>query len=106
MTANPYDQACRYLAKLEPAAFLGWLLGLKPAAFRFRPWLDARRVRFPGEPERTCDTVAFLEHVGDGQQPWAVAVEFQTEPDPTMFGRLLGYLGGLWLEERPSDTRG
>ncbi len=106
MTANPYDQACRYLAKLEPAAFLAWLLGLEPASFRFRRWLDARRVRFPGEPDRTCDTVAFVEHVAAGQQPWAMPVEFQIEPDPDMFGRLLGYLGVLWLEERPSETRG
>ncbi len=106
MTANPYDQACRYLAKLEPAAFLAWLLGLERASFRFRRWLDARRVRFPGEPDRTCDTVAFLEHVAAGQQPWAMPVEFQIEPDPDMFGRLLGYLGVLWLEERPSETRG
>ena len=106
MASNPYDQECRYLAKLEPAPFLAWLLDLAPTAFHFRRWLDTRRVRFPGEPERTCDTVACIENVAAGQQPWAVPIEFQIEPDPEMFGRLLGYLGELWLEERPSDTRG
>lgn len=33
-------------------------------------------------------------------------VEFQIEPDPEMFGRGLGYLGGLWREIRPSLHRG
>ena len=36
MSGNPYDQACRYLAKREPAAFVGWLLRLRAAAFVFR----------------------------------------------------------------------
>ncbi len=33
-------------------------------------------------------------------------VEFQTQPDPEMFGRLLGYLTGLWLMLRPDDEQG
>src|SRR5260370_35248914 len=106
MSSNPYDQACPYLAKLEPAAFLAWLLGLSPASFHFRRWLDARRVRFPGEPERTCDTVAFLENLSAGRQPWALAIEFQIEPDPHVFGRLLGHLGGRCAEGPPSVTPG
>ena len=106
MSTNPFDQACRYLAKSEPVAFLAWLLELRPEQFRFRGWIDARRLNFPGEPDRTCDTVAFLENVEAGGEPWAVLVEFQTEPDAEMFGRLLGYLSGLWLELRPSDNPG
>src|SRR4051812_7170501 len=103
MSANPFDQASRYLAKLDPSSFLGWLLGLPPDAFRFRRWLDARQVRFPGEPDRTCDTVAVVEDLRRNNLPWAIPVEFQIAPDSEMFGRLLGYLGGLWLEVRPSD---
>lgn len=106
MSPNPFDQACRYLAKLEPALFLAWLLRLSPREFRFARWLDARHARFPGEPERTCDTVAFLEDLAQGFLPWAVPIEFQIEPDAEMFGRLLVYLGLLWLQERPSPERG
>jgi hypothetical protein len=84
VSANPFDQAARYLMKQEPAAMLGWLLGVEPGAFRFRRWLDARQARFPGEPDRTCDTVAWLEDPTGGGLPWAVPVEFQIEPDATM----------------------
>ncbi len=105
-SSNPFDQAGRYLAKLEPALFLAWLLRLTPAQLRFRRWLNARRVRFPGEPDRTCDTVALLEDLGQGGLPWAVPIEFETRPRASMFGRLLGYLGALWLEMRPSRERG
>jgi hypothetical protein len=40
---NPFDQAGRYLAKLEPAAFLAWLPRLTLEQFRFRRWLNVRR---------------------------------------------------------------
>ncbi len=106
MAANPYDQASRYLAKLDPPPFLAWLLRLRREALAFRRWLDARLVRFPGEPDRTCDTVAFLEDVAAGGVPWALVLEFQIEPDALMFGRLLGYAGSLWLELKPSPERG
>ena len=66
MSPNQYDQACRFLAKMEPEVFIGWLLHLLPDSFRFRVWIDARRLRFPGEPDRTCDTVAFLENLDAG----------------------------------------
>src|SRR6185369_14906523 len=38
--------------------------------------------------------------------PWAVAVEFSLEPDDTMFGRLLEYLGRLWREQPPPEAPG
>ncbi|AMV23026.1 hypothetical protein VT84_01350 [Gemmata sp. SH-PL17] len=38
--------------------------------------------------------------------PWVIAIEFQTKPDPEMFGRLVGYLSGLWLERKPDTERG
>ena len=106
MSGNFYDQGSRYLAKQEPEAFLAWLLGLSPDRFAFRGWIDARRVRFPGEPDRTCDTVAFLENLAAGSEPWALPVEFQIEPDVDMFPRMLGYLEALGQEKRPSETRG
>jgi hypothetical protein len=106
MPPNPFDQACRYLAKLDSIAFMAWLLGLLPTRFGFRRWLDTRLVRFPGEPDRTCDTVAFLEDLTAGHVPWAVVLEFQIEPDPLMFGRLLGYFSPLWLELKPGEERG
>ena len=69
MASNPFDQACRYLARLEPAPFLAWLLGIAPDRLKFRGWLDTRTVRFPGDPELTCDTIAHLEDRAANQQP-------------------------------------
>jgi hypothetical protein len=106
VSSNPFDQASRYLVKLDPPGLLGWLLRLSADQLRFRGWLDARRITFPGEPDRACDTVAVLEDVLRGGVPWALPVEFQIEPDPLMFGRLLGYLGPLWVELKPSEERG
>lgn len=71
MAANPFDQACRYLTKLAPEELLWWLIGADPGRVLFRRWLDTRLIRFPGEPERTCDTVAFVEQIEAGHLPWA-----------------------------------
>jgi hypothetical protein len=106
MAQNPFDQGCRYLVKMEPVGMLLWLLRLRPEQVHFHGWLDTRRLSFPGEPDRICDTVAFLEDVARGGVPWAVPVEFQIEPDALMFGRLLGYLGSVWVELKPSAERG
>ncbi len=96
---NPFDKASRYAACLDPAGFLIWLLG---CPVTFRAWLNARTLTFPGQPDRTCDTVAHL--LDDRGWSWAMPVEFQLRPEPDMFGRLLGYLGPLWLEQRPAGT--
>lgn len=106
MPVNPFDKASRFAAKLDAHAFLCWLLGPPPEALVFRKWLDTRGLPFPGDPDRTGDTVAHLENAAEHGVPWAVAVEFQTVPDPEMFGRLLGYLSGLWHALRPDDERG
>jgi len=106
MPKNVFDQAARYTARLDPAGFLGWALGLPSAAFAFREWLDTRHVPFPGGEDRTGDTVARVDHVATNGTPWAVAVEFQLEPHPLMFGRMLVYLGGLWLGVKPDTERG
>lgn len=101
MTANPFDQGARYTAKLDPPGFLGWLLpGLPPSA-KYHDWLDTRSIPFPGDPDRICDTVAAIREGPKTPVWWAMPIELQTRPDPALFGRLLEYLGRLWLELRP-----
>lgn len=106
MAQNVYDQASRYLAKRDPSGMLCWLLKVSPQEMVFRRWLDTRLIPFPGEPDRFCDTVAFLEDIQSGHVPWAALLEFQLEPDALMFGRALSYIGQLWLEIKPADERG
>lgn len=101
MTANPFDQASRYTGKLAPPGFLDWLLpGVRTVA-DYRGWLDTRTIPFPGEPDRVCDTVAGLVEHADPAAWWALPIEFQSRPDPELFGRLLEYLARLWRELRP-----
>jgi hypothetical protein len=106
MPVNHFDQASRFAAKLDTAAFLGWLLNLTSEQFAFAGWLDTRGVPFPGATDRVSDTVARIERADQHGVPWAIAVEFQSQPDPTMFGRMLGYLSGLWLNCKPDAERG
>ena len=106
MPQNVFDQASRFAAKMDSPAFLGWLFRLPPERFVFRGWLDTRAVPIPGDRDRTNDTVARLERPTGDQPPWAVAVEFQTAPDPEMFGRLADYLSVLWRHLRPDAERG
>ena len=82
------------------------MLKLTPDQLAFRRWLDTRLLRFPGEPDRTCDTVAHVEDLKAGGVPWVQVLEFQIAPDPLMFGRLLGYFGPLWVEYKPAPERG
>ncbi len=103
---NVYDQAARFLLHLDPEALLLWLLRATPEEVAFVRWLDARHVAWPGGPERTSDTVAWLLDRTANDRPWAVAAETQVVPDPEMFGRLLEYLGSLCRQARPSDLPG
>jgi hypothetical protein len=105
MPINRYDQASRYAAKLDAVGFLGWLLRDEPDDLRFRAWLDTRTLPFPGDPERICDTVAWLGDA-DPAVEWAVPIEFCLKPDGSLFGRFLVYLGQLWLEVRPTRAGG
>src|SRR4051812_8942355 len=100
-----YDQACRFLLHLDAAVLL-WLLGLTAREVEFDSWLDTRGLPWPGQPDRTCDTVAYLRDLSDNGRPWAQVAEFQTDPDPLMFGRVLEYLGAAWRQLRPSGERG
>ena len=101
MTPNPFDQGARYVAKLDPPSFLRWLIPGLDSSVTFHGWLDTRSVPFPGAGDRTCDTVAALSDSTNTATWWALPVEFQTRPDAQLFGRLLEYLGRLWLELRP-----
>ena len=100
-----FDQAARYTAKLDPPEFLRWLLpGLDPA-LAFQGWVDARTLPFPGERDRTCDTVAELLDATHSDRPWALVVELQSEPDPEILDRLLEYIVRLRREVRQGPDR-
>src|SRR5262249_56603993 len=105
MPPNRFDQASRYAAKLDAVGFLSWLLREDAAELRFRLWLDTRTLPFPGDPERTCDTVAWLGDA-DPAVEWALVLVFCLEPVSELFGRLLIYLCQLWGKKRPTDARG
>jgi hypothetical protein len=99
-----FDQAARYTAKLDPSAFLRWLLGLN-APLAFQGWLDTRTLPFPGEPDRTCDTVAELLDATHPGRLWALVVEIQSEPDAEILDRLLEYMIRLRREVRHGPDR-
>ncbi len=103
MPTNIYDQTGRYAVKLNPVGLMSWWLQLPIEQIRFRNWLDTRGIVFPGEPDRTNDTVAWLSDDNPAIE-WALALEFCLAPDGSMFGRLLVYLGYIWTEKRPTDA--
>ena len=83
-TINFYDQASRYLAKLDPLGLLRWLLPRLSTTWTFPGWLDTRTIPFPGHSDRTCDTVACLLDPMALQRWWALVLEFQSQPDEEM----------------------
>jgi hypothetical protein len=105
MQPDVYDQSSRYLTRRNERALSAWFLALKQQ-MRFQGWLDTRSIPWPGRPEKVCDTVAWLTDLAREGLLWAVVFEFQIEPDPEMFGRLLIYLGSVWLEKRPGPNPG
>jgi hypothetical protein len=104
---NRFDQSARYAAKrLDAVGFLRWLV---PAAFSewaFRDWLDTRTLPFPGEPDRTCDTVAGFDPQSGEGLPVAFVIEFQSEPQGDMLERLAEYILRLRREPPPRPRRG
>jgi hypothetical protein len=106
MADTVFDQASRRAARLDPAGFFAWLLSSFPAVLRFGRWLDTRSTPPPGRREPTADTVAELHALHEPGPPWLFPVEFQTEPDATMFGRLLVQLGEAWQHLRPDPEPG
>jgi hypothetical protein len=103
--SNDYDAACRRMVRADPGAFLAWLIPGFADVARQRGWVDTRRIPFPGQGDQTGDLVFEVEILGDPQPPWAIPLEFQLEPDPAMFGRMLTFLGTLVNEKHPDDTR-
>ena len=81
-----FDQASRYLARLEPAEQLAWLIPSFFVAYRFEGWCDATLPSYPGDPDRICDTIAVFT-LADSDERWLVDVEFQTEPDHDILER-------------------
>jgi hypothetical protein len=101
MAQTVFDQASRRAARLDPAGFFAWLLTGFARVLRFVRWLDTRTTPEPREKEQTGDTVAEFADLHRAVPPWLFPLEFQTEPDSRMFGRLLGQLGEDWLDLRP-----
>jgi len=102
---NVYDQSARFAAKGDPAGFFRWLLAVPGPSPEFLGWLDTRTLPFPGDPDRTGDTVAELADPAESAARWALATEFQSEPDPDMLDRLLEYLARLRRELRHGPDR-
>jgi len=102
---NVFDQSARFVAKADPPGFLRWLIPGLSTGLGFRGWLDTRTSPFPGDPDRTSDTVADLLDPAEPSTRWAVATEFQTDPDPEILDRLLEYLARLRRELRHGPRR-
>ena len=78
---NDFDQAARYTAKIDPPGFFRWLYGEAASApLAFRRWCDTRTLPFPGEPDRTCDTVAEFEDTSGPDRSLIAVAEFQSRP--------------------------
>jgi hypothetical protein len=96
-----FDLTARRLARLDPVGFFIWLLTAFEEYLRFAGWLDPRSTPQGADPEVTGDTLARLEARDGVGAPWLFAVEFQTAPDPGMFGRLQKQIGEWWTDLRP-----
>jgi hypothetical protein len=95
-----FDQAARFLIKLDPAGFLRWLAPAIEKVLVFTRWCDTQTIPFPGEANRRCDTVAELASISGSGPPWLLVLEVQTRPDPDITERLLEYLARLRVEIR------
>jgi hypothetical protein len=105
MDDNDYDESSRHLARRAKAAMMYWLLQLDATHIHFDAWIDPVLV-WPGMKERVCDVIARMADLDNGGIPCAGIVEFQTAPDPRMFGRLLVAGGLCWLDVKPVDLPG
>jgi hypothetical protein len=102
---NPFDRASRALARRAGVPLLCWLTGVPEAAVKFRKPLDTK-LTIPGLPERTGDVLWHVTREDRHGEPWATLIEFQSEPDGLMFGRLLVMLGLVWLQVKPEPLAG
>jgi hypothetical protein len=102
---SSYDESSRYLARRAGGPFMHWLLKLDASRSGFDSWRDPVLI-WPQMKERICDLIALMVNRERGGVPFAAIVEFQTEPDPRLFGRLLVAGGLCWLELKPTDLPG
>jgi hypothetical protein len=100
-----FDQPARQMAKLDPPPFFEWALRRSRAALLFHSWRDARRLTFPGDPDRTNDAVADCIVAGQPEQHFIMIVEAQTEPDPDIEERVAQYALTARLEFRTGPGR-
>jgi hypothetical protein len=84
MPFGPYDRSSRYLLRQNALSLSAWLLGLTEAQLEFVQWLDTRRLPWPGQPDHTCDTVAWLHDPARNGLPLAAIVKCQFGPDAAM----------------------
>ena len=96
-----FDLTARRVARLDPPGFFAWLLTDFEQHLRFAGWLDPRSTPPGTDPEVTGDTLARLKELAGDAPPWMFPVEFQTVPDPGMFGRLQQQIGLWWEDLRP-----
>jgi hypothetical protein len=99
-TVNPFEQAARHAAQLDPTGFLRWLLGPAAERYRFRDWLD---IPVLSVTDHSADLVAELVEKSVVALGWAVPILFRAEPDQELFGRLLELWGRLWRESHPNE---
>src|SRR5262249_5140063 len=83
-----FADAARQMAKSDAAPFHDWLASHQPQPppMVFDRWDDARRLPFPGGPDRTDDLVAVLRRsdVPDAQPMYQI-IEVQVAPEPLIF---------------------
>src|SRR5262249_49875711 len=95
MPINVYDQASRYAIRCDPLGFLAWLFEGLALTLKVFGWLDTPTLPFPGERDRTCDTVAELAEAAEGGPRWAALIEFETDPESDILDRELEYVARL-----------
>ena len=105
MDDSDYDESSRYLCNRAGAAMMHWFLQLDGTHIQFDSWLNTV-LTWPNMKERVCDAVACMTDLDHGGLPFAAIVEFQTVPDPKMFGRMLVAGGLCWLTVKPADLPG
>ena len=89
---NIFDQTARYAAKhLDAPDYLTWLLPHVFAVRLFSAWLDTRTIPFPGEADRTCDTVARCDHKYGTEPPAAMVIEYEARLPPRALQKLATY---------------
>jgi hypothetical protein len=100
-----YDKAGRYLIRLSPVGFFGWLSGEFVRIWQFRGWLDTIAIPFPGDRQRVCDTVAEFVNREDRRRRCLLDTEVQSRPHLDMPERLGEYAFQLRRERRHARGR-